>query len=377
MLKQLGALYLILGTCIAAGLLGLPVVTASNNYVLSIAYVMSAWLLMSTGAWCLLQVNLWLPPGSNLISMSEATLGKTVKMITWGVYLLLLYSLICAYLAASGDILQSLLRDIHIIIPRTLATILAALSLGSIVYLGIRSVDKVNRLLMSVKIIICLSLILLVAPHATLSHLQLGNSHWHNSVWLVVICSFGYAIILPSIREYLDSNKKQLNRVVLIGSLVPMVLYLVWIAVIQGSLLRYGHHGLIAMNNAANTNSMLMNALAGLTHHASLKSISIVFISICSVTGLLGVSICLVDFLADGLKRPRQGLNKLLLVGITFTPPTLIVILKPTIFVHALAYAGLFCLYVLVGLPIAMYVVGKAKKSVSTHDYKEITHKND
>jgi len=362
MLKQLGALYLILGTCIAAGLLGLPVVTASNHYVLSIAYVMSAWLLMSTGAWCLLQVNLWLPPGTNLISMSEATLGKTVKLITWAVYLLLLYSLICAYLAASGDILQSLLRDVHIIIPRTLASLLAAIGLGSIVYFGIRSVDMVNRLLMSVKIIICLLLILLVVPHDSLAYLQLGNLHWHNSVWLVVICSFGYAIILPSIREYLDSNKKQLNRVVLIGSLVPMVLYLIWIAVIQGALLRSGPHGLMAMNNAANTNSMLMNALAGLTHHNSLKSISIVFVSICSVTGLLGVSICLVDFLADGLKKPREGLNKLFLVGLTFTPPTLIVILKPAIFAHALAYAGLCCLYVLVGLPIAMYVVGRAKK---------------
>ena len=364
MMKQLGALYLILGTCIAAGLLGLPVVTASNSFSLSIVYVLSAWVLMTTGAWCLLQVNLWFPPGTNLITMSENTLGSTVKYITWFVYLLLLYSLICAYLAASGDVVQSLLGDIHIHINRPLATVLATLTLGTLVYCGIRSVDHVNRVLMTSKLIILFLLITAVVPHIKSSNLSLGNTQWHLSVWMVVVCSFGYAIILPSIREYLGSNRKQLNRIVMLGSLIPVVLYLVWIAVIQGALTRSGNHGLVAMNHSANTNSMLMNALTALTHHPILKSFSILFVSICSITGLLGVSICLVDFLADGLKTGRQGGIKLLLTAMTFIPPMLIVIIKPSVFIYALQYAGASCLYVLVALPIAMFAIGRRRNVV-------------
>lgn len=369
MLKQLGAMYIILGTCIAAGLLGLPIVTAQGNYTLTFLMVITAWLLMSAGAWCLLKVNLWLPPESNLISMSEATLGKTVKAITWVVYLLLLYSLICAYLAATGDVLNALLAAVHIHISRSLSTLLSAFLIGMIVYHGIRSVDLVNRVLMSVKLFICIAIIAFVAPHVELQRLAVGNMIWHGNVWLVIICAFGYAIILPSIRVYLNSNEKQLSRVVLIGSLIPMVIYLLWIAVIQGALSREGSTGLAAMSGSENTNSMLMMQLVAISHHTILQSMSVIFISICSITGLLGVSLCLTDFLADGLKKQKQGRNKLLLVCLTFAPGVLIILLNPAFFIGALAYAGLFCLYILVGLPIAMYVAGRVKglsKDVST-----------
>lgn len=169
MLKQLGALYIILGTCIAAGLLGLPIITANNHYLISVMMVLSAWCLMTLGAWCLMKVTLWSPKNSNFISMSEATLNKPGKYLTWIVYLFLLYSLICAYLAATGDVIQSLLNAVHIPITRTWATLLSTVSIGVIIYHGIRSVDLCNRVLMSVKLIICITLIALVAPHA---HLQ-------------------------------------------------------------------------------------------------------------------------------------------------------------------------------------------------------------
>lgn len=198
--KQFGAIYLILGTCVAAGLLGLPVVTAQHDFLITSLMIISAWILMTAGAWCLLQVTLTMPQGANLISMSQKTLGNTVKNITWLVYLLLLYSLICAYLAASGDLLEHLFHDAHIIIPRFLATILAAFILGGIVTNGIRSVDLVNRGLMTTKIIICLLLIGSVMPFAHLKNLSLGNTQWSNNAWLVVICAFGYAIIsLPKV----------------------------------------------------------------------------------------------------------------------------------------------------------------------------------
>lgn len=363
MSKQFGAIYLILGTCVAAGMLGLPVVTAQYHFFVTTLLILSAWLIMTAGAWCLLQVNFWMHSGANLISMSEATLGKAVKYITWVVYLLLLYSLICAYLAAAGDLLHTLLGNTDIPVPRGLATLLAVIILGGVVLHGIRSVDYVNRFLMSAKLLICLLLIVAVAPHVQLSHLSEGKLH-HVGVWdawLVIVCAFGYAIILPTIRSYVGENKKQLTRIVMIGSVTPMVLYFIWVAVIQGALPRLGANGLVAMNGSPNTNSLLMHQLIVLTHYDLLRTLSVIFISICSITGFLGVSICLVDFLSDGLKREKQGRNQVLLGILTFLPPTLIVIFDPSIFTKALAWAGGCCLYILVLLPIGMYVFGRYK----------------
>jgi len=356
MLKQFGSIYLILGTCIAAGLLGLPIVTAQYHFALTAIMLISAWLLMSAGAWCLLQVNMTMPKGANFISMADAKLGSIAKVLTWIAYLMLLYSLICAYLSASGDLLQNLLRDIHIDIPRWLATVCATGVLGGIVYCGIRSVDIVNRFLMSAKFIICLLLIASVIPFVHLKQLEPGNWHFTFGAWLLVITSFGYANILPSIRDYLDNDRKKLTRVFMIGSFIPLILYFVWIAVIQGSLQRFGVNGLVSMNNSPHTISLLMNEMTSLTHRVVLKSISVAFVSICSVTGFLSISLSLIDVLADGLKCERRGKHRFLVALLTFVPPTLIVIIDPAIFMLALKGAGTCCLFVLVALPIAMYV---------------------
>lgn len=362
MMRQFGCVYLILGTCIAAGMLGLPIVTAKAQFWLTSLMVLSAWVLMTVGAFCLLQVNLWLKPGTNLITMSNVTLGPWIKWLTWFVYLLLLYSLICAYLAAGGDVLKAIVAHFGWKMPRTLATVLVTVILGAVVYRGIYSVDISNRILMTVKIVICLILISGLMPHVQVSQLSMGDARWRGTSWLVIICAFGYAIILPSIRVYLDSNRRQLQRVVLVGSFIPMLLYLIWIIVVQGTIARQGAHGLIAMNGVADTNSLLMKQLVMVTHYGFIKTLSVVFLSVCSITGFLGVSLCLMDFLADGLQRQKHGKHKLMLALLTFLPPMLIVLLRPEIFIHALAYAGLCCIYILIILPVAMYIAGRHKR---------------
>ncbi len=209
---------------------------------------------------------------------------------------------------------------------------------------------------MSIKLAICLLLIFSVAPYVHVSNLWAGSSSFDGSAFLVIITSFGYAIILPSIRVYLHSDKKRLYQVLFIGSLLPLVLYFCWIFVIQGAVAKFGTHGLVAMNNSENTNSLLLNSIINITHHPLLRSLAVVFISICSVTGLLGVSMCLVDFLADGLRFKKQGRSLLILLLLTFMLPMLIVIFRPEIFVMALAYAGMACIYVLIALPLLMFI---------------------
>ena len=356
MLKQFGSAYLILGTCIAAGMLGLPIVTAEYHFAFTTFMLISSWLLMTIGAWCLLRVVITMPRGANFISMSETILGRSGKMITWLVYMMLLYSLICAYLSGSGDLLQNLLHQADIFIPRWLSTLLATFIFGSIVFGGIHYVDITNRFLMSAKFIICFLLIGSVIPFTHFNNLISGDWNWNADAWLVVITSFGYASILPSIRDYLDNDKKKLMRVFYISSFIPLVLYFVWIAVIQGALPRFGAHGLVAMNNSANTNSMLMNAISALTHHVIVTTISVTFISICAITGFLSVSTSLFDTLTDGLKYQNHGKDRVIIALLALAPPVLIVTVYPSIFIHALAYAGLCCLYMLMFLPILLYI---------------------
>jgi tyrosine-specific transport protein len=361
--RDIGCILLILGTTVGAAMLALPVVTAAESYWVTLLVVVGCWAAMTAGAWALMRVNCALPMGSNLLSMAKATTGPIGYWVTWVSYLMLLYALICAYLAGSSDVVQALLAGVHIELARWVATVLTAAILAAIVYRGIASVDWANRALMAIKLIALFILIVVISP----------NSHWSMltvtekssppvSTVMVVLTSFGFAIILPSIRVYLGDNQQRLRRVLWIGSLLPLFLYLVWIFLIQGAVLRSGPTGLIAMNNSAHTNSLLMQDLVYLTHSSWLHAVSRIFVSICALTAFLGVSMCLFDFLSDGLQKTRLGAGRLRLAALTYLPPLLIVLFDPRLFTQALAYAGVLCVVVLIIMPAAMYFFARRKQ---------------
>ncbi len=359
--KMIGSILMILGTSIGAGMLALPIVTAHENYLMSLLVLVASWVVMTVGAFSLLEVNLWFPPGSNLISMARGTLGKVGKNITWLIYLLLLYSLICAYLSGMGDITQKLFLMAGVPMPRAIAVLLSLIVLSLFVYHGIASVDRLNRALMSIKLIAYMLLVAVISNQLQVGEVFSGDHQWRNSTMMVMLTSFGFAIIIPSLRTYLDSDERVLKKVVLIGSLIPLLIYALWILVIQGLIPKAGEMGLIHMLSSADTNSLLMQHISDLLHRPLLSHLANLFISICAVTSFLGVSVCLMDFIADGLQVKKQGKSGLLIYGLSFIPPLLIVLVSPGIFIRALNYAGILCLLLLIILPISMLYLGRYK----------------
>jgi tyrosine-specific transport protein len=83
--------------------LALPIATAQLGLFSAVLMLLFFWLLMTVGAYYFLEANLAFPSCSNLISMSRATLGKYGVIIAWICNLLVMYSLISAYIAGGGD----------------------------------------------------------------------------------------------------------------------------------------------------------------------------------------------------------------------------------------------------------------------------------
>jgi len=197
--KAIGAILLIVGTSIGAGMLALPVANASSGFIYSSLFLVGCWLVMTFGALCILEVNLWLPSGSSMVSMAEATLGLIGKAIAWFTFLFLFYTLLAGYISGGTDILQNFFRLSGYHLPPKMASILVTLILGSIVYKGIRIVDYANRGLMSAKILVYLLLAALIAPHIQLSNLQGGELKKVLGSMMVMITSYGFACIIPSL----------------------------------------------------------------------------------------------------------------------------------------------------------------------------------
>ena len=345
-------------------MLALPVSTASAGFLDSALFLVISWLVMTTGALLVLEVNLYLPKGSNMISMAQTTLGNKGKYLTWGCYLFFLYSLLAAYISGGTDVLQHLASLIQIQLPETIASLLFTLLLGTVVYNGIQMVDWVNRSLMFVKLGTLLLLMLLIAPHVSIKRLGEGEFKVIYGAMMILITSFGFASIVPSLRSYFDDDIPALRKAIIIGSIIPLICYLSWDAILMGVI---PSQSFAQIATSGHTTSALTDNLNIAIHSPWITDFFRLFAAICMLTAFLGVSIGLFDFLTDGLKLKKQGMQRKQVFAYTFLPPLLVVIIYPSAYLKALQFAGLLCVILLVLLPTIMAYRARYHLKLTSH----------
>ncbi len=352
--KLFGAILLVAGTTIGAGMLALPVVTGLAGFYPSIALFIAYWLFLTFTAFLMLEVTLWMPGQTNLISMARQTLGRPGEIVSWVLYLYLLYALLTAYLAGGGAILLDFIQTVtHQALSPYVGPLLLMLIFSIFVYKGHRPVDLINRILMVGLVIAYFALVIGLLPHLNFELLK--RSEW--SALLigssVVATSFGFHIIIPSLVTYLERDVAKLRWSILIGSLIPLVVYIVWELIALGILPLEGKYGIVnGYNQGANGATLLADFL----NIPSIAWIARLFSIFAIVTSFLGVSLSLNDFLADGFKIEKNRPGRILLYAMTFLPPLLISLVDPGAFLKALEFAGAFGVVILLGLMPALMV---------------------
>lgn len=367
--RVFGAIMLIVGTSVGGGMLALPIATAHMGFLPALAYLLVTWLAMTFGALLVLEVNSWLPQNSNLISMAGATIGRLGQALAWVAYLLLFYCLLAAYLAGGQEVLTVLLGYVGIKLSGPWAVLLFLALFSSVVARGIKHVDWLNRVVMVVKLTSYVGLVLLTLPAVQVVQAveNTGDVVFSLPVVMVMITAYGFAVVVPSLRHYLHDNLKLLRQTVMIGSLIPLTLYVLWEFVILSVLPTTGPHSLQTLAHAKQPVAALMQALSQLSHSGWLAWFANVFTSVCVITAFLGVSLCLLDFLADGFGVRKSGRSGVLLYLATFVPPLLLVLTAKRVFVYGLSLAGSFCVFLLMLLPAWMAWVGRYQKDFPAH----------
>lgn len=357
-----GGILLIVGTSIGGGMLALPMVSVGGGFLGSSLLLCACWLIMTFTGLLILEVNLWLPPRNNLISMAKATLGMPGAIATWVSYILLLYALLCAYISGGSELFDSFSKKFGANVPTWCDSILFVLIFGYIVFRGIQFVDYANRGLMIAKFGSLFAVIFFSMPYIEAQHVMISDPRLVMGATTVMLTSFGFANIIPSLRSYFNDDVKSLRKAVLIGSLIPLICYILWDFAIIGSLPREELLGITARGGSV---AELTELLSTHLNNSSITFIASFFTTICVLTAFLCVSLALSDFLADGLNVEKKGKGNFLVFGITFLPSLLIVLFYPSIFVKALNYAGIFCVILIILLPALMAYSGRYHKKIA------------
>lgn len=353
-MKKSGSLFktilLITGTSIGGGMLALPVVTGLAGFFPSILLYLVCWLFMATTGLLLLEVCCWMEAESNLITMAERTLGFAGKVAAWFLYIFLFYCLTVAYIEGCGDLIAEVF---HNLIPHWAASLLFTLLVAPLLYFGAAIIGRLNVILMLGLAITYCAFVVLGFSHVRVDLLMHRN--WSYSVLALPIAftAFSYQGIIPTLLTYMNRDIPRLRLAIWIGSFLPFIVYTIWQGLILGIVPTYGPGGLVETLHQG------YNAVYPLKHFLNSPSIYLIgqfFAFFALITSFLGVTLGLIDFLADGLSIKKTPLGKLYLCLLVLVPPLLISITYPGIFLMALDFAGGFGCALLLGLLPALMV---------------------
>lgn len=347
---------LVSGTCIGAGMLALPIVTGFSGFLPSMAINFICWLFMLITGLLFLEATLWMKDRSNVLSMASRFFGPVGKWIGGITFLFLYYCLEVSYIAGGTPIFASQLQSLGFQFSGYSVYLLFACLFGAIVFLGAWVIDRVNFILM---IALALSYVLLIAVGSTgVKSYFLTRQNW--GIFLLaaptLFSAYGYHNIIPSLSTLMHRDVKQLRLAIILGTTIPFVVYAIWQWMIIGTISER------EIAEAAAAGIPVTQVLHDITGHPWVSFLGTYFGYFALITSFLGVSLSMVDFLADGLSvdSHSHGWKRVALCLCVFIPPALFAASHPGIFLEALGVAGGFGEAILNGIfPIAMVWIGR------------------
>jgi len=348
--KFFGSLLLIAGTTIGAGMLALPIASAGLGFGMSSMIMLILWALMAYTALLMVEIHQFAPSDASLNQLARNLLGTKGQVVASIALMFLLYALCAAYIAGGGEqVHQKLISWLGLALPPQAGAIFFTLLVGTIVGLGTHCVDLINRMLFSLKIIALILMLALLLPQVEGTHLlelPLEQGLIVSAI-PVIFTSFGFHGSIPSVVRYLGLEVKSLRKIMLLGSALPLLIYLLW---------QLGSQGVLSQSQLMTNQSLsgFINQLASVLHSQYLSSAISVFADLALATSFLGVSLGLFDFIAANLRQEDNATGRSVTAAITFVPPLGFALFYPQGFITALGYAAIALVILAIFLPVAM-----------------------
>ncbi len=346
--KLIGSILLISGTCIGAGMISLPVVIGIYGLLPSLLILSVVCFINIIIAFVLLESILKFSSDSNLVSITESTLGKKHQKIIWISCLLFFYSILTAYTSGLQELISYLVQDnFNVAIPSWLITCSIITCIAALVHLGTKISEYINRALVLGLALAFVFLLCLTADNINLSFFDFSYKS-PLAALPIVYTSFGYLVVIPYLRTYLDSNVKQMKIAIIIGSIIPLVIYTVWTVVVMGLIPISGEkYSLLGIMNHGDPGTGIISAITNITGNTELSFIFKLFTFTSITSSFIGVGLGLYNFLADGLHmHPSFKSTKLssraLLTLYAFLPLLILNLFVKKIVLLFLGLAGMF-----------------------------------
>ncbi|MDR0196432.1 MAG: tyrosine transporter TyrP [Myroides sp.] len=370
--KLIGSSLIIAGTAIGGGMLAMPIISSGVGFIGITIVMILIWLTMCYTAILLVETYKDNNPEDGLSTMTYKYLGKAGSIVTGISMLTLMYALVSAYIAGGSDILRlNLSKWLDADISPQITAFIFTVLFGGIVGLGARVVDIATKWIFIIKLLFLFVVIVVIFGHVKIDNLlqmPLESKLFYSSI-PVIFTSFGFHIVVPSMVKYLDGDIKMLKKAFIYGSLLPLIVYVIWQLSILGSIEPETFFTIIKETKGLEA---VIIAVNGVSESKWMNIPLNIFFSAAILTSFLGVALALFDYVKDLSKKKSFGKNTVIIYLITFIPPLLFALYYPKGFVIALSYAAISVVITSLFIPVLMYIKVKQERKESITLFQKI-----
>jgi tyrosine-specific transport protein len=337
---------LIAGNLLGAGILGLPINTGLSGVLPSLLAMMIYCGAMYFSAVVLAREAVAQQREDfNYPSLYREHLGAAGKWVAILANLLILYGLLTAYLTGAASIV---VHQLYVSVPGPAALLGIFLVLSGLTLLNVGFIQKYNTVLILVLGISFVCLVMLAAARMQPSRLAYMDWRYLPAAVPIVLTSFHFHNIIPTICFRLDWDERAVRRTMAMGMLLGFLMNIIWVAV-----------GVGAVPLAAGSNSLRFAFLHSLPvtvlleheiHTRMFTICAMSFALIAIVTSFIANGLGLLGFLEDFTDNFLKRKSRLLVAALAFGPPGLVALFFPGIFLKAIDLVGGVGIAVLFGI---------------------------
>ena len=259
--------------------------------------------------------------------------------------------MLIAYILGAADLIKRILSMFNLEISIEAAQVGFTLVASAFVVCGTQIIDKLNRVLFLFMVsMLAITLVILVPGISADNLTQVTNTDkgmlFNTST--ILFTSFASMPVIPSLVAYnKGATSKQLRNMVILGSIIPLVCYLVWLYAVVGNL------NANDITHFSNISDLIQTFSA---KNEYIEIILSVFTSLALLTSFLGVAMALYNQNKDMISH-----NKIVVYVCTFILPLLGASLAADQFLSVLGYAGVILVFLAIFIPLAMVIALRKK----------------
>lgn len=349
--KLFGSALILSGTALGAGMLAIPMVLAQFGLFYSTLLMLAICAGTTYSALLLTEACSKTELAFGINTVANRTLGKGGQVVTNILFYLLLFCMLIAYILGAADLIKRIFSMFTIEMSIETAQIGFTLVASVFVVCGTQIIDKLNRVLFLFMVSMLAITLVILVPGISVDNLtQVTNTDKGMllNTSTILFTSFASMPVIPSLVAYnKEATSKQLRNMVILGSIIPLICYLVWLYAVVGNL------NANDITHFSNISDLIQTFSA---KNEYIEIILSVFTSLALLTSFLGVAMALYNQNKDMISH-----NKVVTYVCTFILPLLGASLAADQFLSVLGYAGVILVFLAIFIPLAMVIALRKK----------------